>query len=254
MFRNTSLDDAGHVEFARCFGGLLDMRQYLPAGHKTRLETYELADLANIDADTGNPINPQSIKAQIGKATAYFHADLSYSSHRATFSILRACQLPPPGHGGDTIFTDTRMAYEELDEVHPGLKYKLLNNNYIGAHSWQHLQKVSNPELYEDLDPTAYDMALHKIVQRHEPSGRLSLYIGSYMHHIEGRIEEREELAELQEKLMNHATQEKYQLSVRWENPGDMILWDNRQVREIVDSRVKKYLDIANTIRQSRDA
>lgn len=203
------------------------MRQYLPKGHKTRLDSYELADLSNIDPETGKPIAIGSAKAKIAKATAYFHADLSYSQRRAAFSILRADTLPPPGHGGNTDFADTRTAFEELDEVEPGLKERLLTKGFIGAHSWQHSQKMSNPELYKDLDPADYDMAKHPLVHLHEPSGRMNLYIGSYMHHIAGSPNEQEDLVLLQKKLTDHATQSKYQTTVEWSGPGDMILWDN---------------------------
>lgn len=204
------------------------MRQYIPKGRKTRLNRPELADLSNIDAETGKLIPVDSTKASIANATAYFHADLSYSQQRATFCLLKAAQLPPPGYGGDTVFTDTRTAFEEVDDIEPGLKQRLLARDYVGAHSWQHLQKTSNPQLYKELDPLDHPMAKHKVVQLHEPSGRMALYIGSYMHHIEGAPEEEQKLALLQENLMQHALQEKYQTRVKWENPGDMILWDNR--------------------------
>lgn len=228
VFRDTGLDDLGHVEFARRFGDLLDMRQYLPKDQKMRIGSYELADLSNIDPETGKPIGIGNAKAKVANATAFFHADLSYSQRRATFSILKAHTLPPPGHGGNTDFADTRTAFEELDEVEPGLKQRLLTKGYIGAHSWQHSQKMSNPALYKDLDPAAHDMAKHQVVQLHEPSGRMNLYIGSYMHHIEGPPGEQEDLALLQQRLMDHATQSKFQTTVEWSGSGDMILWDNR--------------------------
>lgn len=204
------------------------MRQYIPKGRKTRLGSFELADLSNIDPETGKLIPVDNDKASIANATAYFHADLSYSQRRATFCLLKAAELPPPGHGGDTVFTDTRTAFEQLDDIEPGLKQRLLARDYVGAHSWQHLQKISNPKLYKDLDPLDHPMAKHKVVQLHESSGRMTLYIGSYLHHIEGTQEEEQDLALLQGNLMQHALQEKYQMRVKWENPGDMILWDNR--------------------------
>lgn len=228
VFRNTGLDDDGHVAFAHRFGDLLDMRQYLPKGSKTRFDNYELTDVSNIDAETGEVIAPDSARAQVNNATAQFHADLSFSPRRASFSILRAHELPPHGHGGNTEFADTRTAFERLDdEVEPGLKEKLLKKDYLGAHSWHHMQKMGNPELLKDMDPLEHDMAKYKLVQFHEASNRMNLYMGCYMHHIEGPPEEMEELAQLQKKLMKHAEQEKYRMNVEWESPGDLLIWDN---------------------------
>jgi alpha-ketoglutarate-dependent 2,4-dichlorophenoxyacetate dioxygenase len=193
----------------------------------------ELADLSNIDAETGKAMAPDGASAHLANFTSYFHADLSFNSTRAKLSILKAHQLPPPGYGGNTEFTDMRTAFEELDEVEDGLKEKLLAKDYIAAHSLKHLQKVDNPELCKDIDPTAFPMAKHKIAQFHEESGRRSLYLGAYIHHIEGPPEEAEQLAQLLDKLTKHAEQEKYRLSVEWKNHGDMILWDNRQVLDV---------------------
>lgn len=208
------------------------MRDFLPKGTKTRVSP-ELADLSNVDAATGKTMTPGSANAHLAKLTSYFHADLSYNSVRAKFSILKAHQLPPPGYGGNTEFTDMRTAFEELDEVEDGLKGKLLAKDYTAAHSLEHLQKVSDSKLFGDIDLTAFTMAKHKIAQFHQESGRMSLYLGAYIHHIEGPPEEAEQLAQLLDKLTTHAELEKYRLSVEWKNPGDMILWDNRRVVDV---------------------
>ncbi|KAG4429003.1 hypothetical protein IFR05_015513 [Cadophora sp. M221] len=232
VFRSTGLDDAGHIAFSRRFGdNLFDMRDFLPKGTRTRVNT-KLADLSNIDAATGKPMVPDTAGAHLANLTSYFHADLSYNPVHAKFSILKAHQLPPPGYGGNTEFTDMRTAFEDLGEVEEGLKEELLDKNYVAAHSLKHLQKVSDPELFKDIDPAAFPMGKHKIVQFHEESGRTSLYLGAYIHHIEGAPEETEQLAQLLEKLTKHAEQDKYRLGVEWKSPGDMILWDNRRVFE----------------------
>lgn len=65
-------------------------------------------------------------------------------------------------------------------------------------------------------------------MQRHEPSGRMNLYIAAHCHHIEGVSAEKSQ--ELIERLMKHVTQEKYVASVEWKNAGDLMIWDNRCV------------------------
>jgi len=68
-------------------------------------------------------------------------------------------------------------------------------------------------------------MYRHKILQKHEPSGRMNLYIATHAHHIDGVSQEKSD--ELLNTLIEHCTQPKYTLKVPWHAPGDMVLWDN---------------------------
>jgi len=54
------------------------------------------------------------------------------------------------------------------------------------------------------------------------------MYIANHMHHIEGLSDE--ESKEMIEKLLAFATQDKYVISVEWENEGDLVVWDNTAV------------------------
>lgn len=65
-------------------------------------------------------------------------------------------------------------------------------------------------------------MHRHHIVQLHEPSGRMNLYIGTHIHHIEDVSKEKSD--ELLAKLMEHATAEKYGVTLEWENIGDLVI------------------------------
>lgn len=56
----------------------------------------------------------------------------------------------------------------------------------------------------------------------------MNLYIGAHLHHVVGM--ERSKSDALIKKLNEHATRPQYVTSVKWENPGDMIIWDNRAV------------------------
>jgi alpha-ketoglutarate-dependent 2,4-dichlorophenoxyacetate dioxygenase len=71
-------------------------------------------------------------------------------------------------------------------------------------------------------------MARHKLVQRHEPSGRMNLYVARHAHHIEGL--EKDESDKLLDRLIAHATEEKYTVKVPWNGVGDLVMWDNRCV------------------------
>lgn len=223
VFRNTSLTDDSHVAFARQFGELDDVRPYVKAGRPNRLKHDELFDVSNVEMD-GSLLNPDSPRGQANKGNGLFHVDSSFNPRRAGYSLLLAHELPPrgAGTGGQTAFADTRTAFDELPT---DIKESLVSNDYVAAHSIHHSRKLAAPEFFADLNPLDHPMGRHNLVQRHEASARMNLYIAAHIHHIEGLSET--ESAELLQTLFTHATQDKYVMEVQWENPGDLVIWDN---------------------------
>ncbi|KAI8631228.1 alpha-ketoglutarate-dependent 2,4-dichlorophenoxyacetate dioxygenase [Xylariaceae sp. FL1651] len=296
VFRNTHLTDATHVSFSQRFGALDNIKRYMAGGRKPRYDFYELFDAGNVSLEppassfssspttsSGSvgtngpwPLDPSSARAHANRGNGLFHADSSFNPRRASFSLLRAVQLPPPGHGGDTLFADSRTAAEEL----PGELSALLltghqggedavdgddwernekrkkervgsGRSLVGVHSMAHSRKLGSPEFFADLDPSDWPMFRHPLLQRHEPSGRMNLYAGAHLHHIEdfgsgledkggngvsGKAQRPMKGREIPDswtvvqKLNAHATQDKYVVAVQWHNPGDMVIWDNRCV------------------------
>ncbi|KAI1846388.1 hypothetical protein JX266_007593 [Neoarthrinium moseri] len=228
VFRSTGLSDEKHVEFSRRFGDLDNIARYLTGGRKPRYELLELFDAGNIE--NGAVVAKDSVRGHYNRGNALWHVDSSFNPRRASFSLLRAVELPPPGTGGETYFADSRTAFEELPD---DLRKELLEHDYVGAHTIVHSRKLGSPEYFKDLDASTSQMYRHRIVQLHEPSGRNNLYIGTHMHHIEDASHPGIAVpnsAELIERLLRHVTQSKYTRSVEWNQPGDMIIWDNRCV------------------------
>ena len=151
--------------------------------------------------------------------------DSSFNPRRAGYSLLRAHELPPKGNGGNTEYADTRTAYDELPE---DLKQELLEEDYVVCHSLYHSRKLAAPESLPDVNPEDYFMSRHRLIQRHEPSGRMNLYIAAHAHHVEGVTPEKSK--QIIDTVYKHACQPKYVVSVEWQNNGDVICWDNTAV------------------------
>lgn len=152
-----------------------------------------------------------------------FHVDSSFNPRRAGYSLLLAHELPPSGLGGHTAFADTRTAYDDLPTE---TKERLRTNNYIACHSTLHSRKLAAPEYFADVNPLDYSMGRHYLLQQHEASGRMNLYIASHVHHLEGP-ESTEKMQEFFKELYAHATQNKYVVEIEWSQPGDLVVWDN---------------------------
>ncbi|KAI1622331.1 alpha-ketoglutarate-dependent 2,4-dichlorophenoxyacetate dioxygenase [Exophiala viscosa] len=239
MFRNTGLDDANHIQFSYRIGDLDTMKTV----HDRRPQTTVRALRAfrcgqhRRPRQRARPKQPASTlwkgmsphivtnkPLTIPQGNALFHVDSSFNPRRASFSLLRAVEIPPPGNGGNTDFADSRTAWDELD---PALQQELLENDYVVHHSVAQSRKLGSPEFFKDLDPTNQGkMARHRLVQIHEPSGRRNIYIAAHSHHIEGVSKEKSD--QLMKTLLEHVTQKKNTVSVEWKNPSDMIIWDNR--------------------------
>jgi len=223
MFRNTGMTDDEHVAFSYRLGDLDTTKRFVPAGAniKRRYEPWELFDAGNLDADN-NVLPVDSARSMQNKGNELFHTDSSFNARRASYSLLRAVAIPPPGHGGNTEFADSRAAWDQLDEA---ARADLRDHDYVGAFSYMHSRKNGAPDFFRDLDPTGGPMALHRIAQVHEASGRMNLYVGAHLHHLEGVDPDKS--SELIARLNRHVTQPRNVVSIGWDQPGDMIIWDN---------------------------
>jgi alpha-ketoglutarate-dependent 2,4-dichlorophenoxyacetate dioxygenase len=140
--------------------------------------------------------------------------------------------------GGHTAFADTRTAYDDLSSE---LKEELKSQNYIAAHSIHHSRKLASPEYFADVNPLEHPMGRHYLLQRHEASNRMNLYIAAHIHHIEGLDSEKSQ--ELFSKLYNHAKSDKYTVEIEWVSPGDLVIWDNTCTmhRAVTGQFLRKY-------------
>ncbi|GFZ43120.1 hypothetical protein JCM24511_00838 [Saitozyma sp. JCM 24511] len=236
IFRNTGLDDKSHVEFSRMFGDLDDIKPYSSAHQSFGLRrvsvrntvglcsyTHRLFDVSNIDAK-GEVIMPGSVDWVMRNGNTIFHVDSSFNPRRAGYSLLLVHSLPPKGTGGGLEFADSRQAYDDLEQA---TKDKIAP--WVLMHSQHHSRKVASPhaEILKDVKykPESHPFGRHKVVQRHEASGRMNLYIANHAYCIDGwEVEQSQK--EIQE-LLDHASQPKYTCEVEWENPTDLVIWDN---------------------------
>ncbi|KAI8634158.1 hypothetical protein F5Y19DRAFT_201042 [Xylariaceae sp. FL1651] len=221
VLRKTNLKDETHIALARKFGELDDVGPYNKAGRVNRLKYDELFDVSNIESDD-TIVDPKSPRAQANKGNSFFHVDSSFNPRRASYSLLLAHELPPPGTGGSTEFCDTRAAWDGLDEE---TQKMLLEKDYVACHSVLHSRKLAAPDHFAHFEPADHPMGRHRLVQQHERSGRMNLYLATHIHHIEGL--EPDQSKTLFGGLIRHATQDKYRAMVEWHDVGDLIVWDN---------------------------
>ena len=217
VFRSTGLDDARHIEFSRLLGEL----EYAPTPTLfgkvvVRFAHRELFDAGNLDA-TGNIVRDER-RRLFNKGNALWHTDSSFNAHRASYSLLLAHEVPPAG--GDTQFADMRAAYDALPAT---TQVKL--ENLVAEHWLWHSRMLAGYPEPTEAERAAKPPSHHKLVQRH-PSGRKTLFLAKHASHIVGwPIEAGRQLLT---ELIDFATQPQFVRAVNWEQPGDLVIWDNR--------------------------
>jgi taurine dioxygenase len=213
VFRGQTFSNARHIEFSRRFGELEIhiVKKYLLPDHP------EILRISNIRDENGE---------LIGLADAGFtwHTDTSYLQRPSRCSLLHAQEVPMRDGQvlGDTVFTNTIAAYEELPD---GMKRALAGKKAI--HRYSERTRVANsprPKLTQaQLDATP-DVA-HPIVRTHHATGCKALYVteGECIG-IEGMPEE--DARPLISELHAHCIRPEFQYRHKWQ-VGDLLMWDN---------------------------
>jgi taurine dioxygenase len=157
--------------------------------------------------------------------TVTWHSDTTHSKTPPRMSLLLARRVPV--YGGDTMFANQHLAYEELSS---GMKRLL--EGLRAVHKGTELAAEE-----KGLTPREVT-SLHPVVRRHPETGRAALYVNAdYTKHFEDMSEE--ESRPLLEYLYAWASRAEYTWRHHW-RVGDLLLWDNASVQHRVIDDVGK--------------
>ncbi|GAB3672787.1 TauD/TfdA family dioxygenase [Actinocorallia lasiicapitis] len=200
FFRKQRITNEQHRGFALNWGPL-ETHPFLPSGASE--------DVVRFAKD-----------ANVGGYENLWHTDVTWRSNPALGSVLRLVEVPPNG-GGDTLWADAGVAYDNLtDELKERIDGLTAVHDFFPAFG-----RLLGPELAaakrEEFPPVE-----HPIVRTHPRTGRKTLFVnGIFTTHIPSLpAEEGEELLRL---LFRQAFAPEYQVRWRWE-ADDVAFWDNR--------------------------
>jgi len=230
----TALDDAGWREIQRAF---LDYAVLV-----FRDQALEAADIMRVGGRFGAPCYYPFVTGiegfpyifEVVKAeeeTTNFggswHSDTTYLREPPLATLLYA--LETPTHGGDTLFSSTRAAYDALSDGMREMLTGLVGVNsaglkYGGGRSKMH-SKIGGMKVHDTDSAEQYE-AEHPVVRTHPDTGRKALYL-SRSHTIRFRDMTEAESRPLIEFLQEHQTRPEFTCRVQWA-PGTLTVWDNR--------------------------
>jgi taurine dioxygenase len=211
VFRRQRLTAGEFLSFARQFGK--------PEAHVIdqfhHPEHADILILSNVQKD-GKPTG-------LADAGTYFHTDYSYLEIPARATTLYSIQVP--SKGGDTLFADQYAAYDDLPSVMKKRISGLVALHHYGNRDDLDRASRAVASVLTEEQENKMSRVRHTLARKHPITGRTTLYsVSGSSFGIEGMPQD--EALDLLDELKRHATQEKYQLRLRY-GVGDVVVWDN---------------------------
>ena len=201
-----------HIAFSARFGPLDDHANLFKYRHPECPEIFVVSTKPNAD---GSPSDTR----EVGNG---WHSDASYTLYPNMGSLLLGIEVPE--YGGDTMFSNTYMAYDTLSET-----FKTMIDPLWAVHSLAHAFRESGKK--RDPAATAAMLAanpavMHPLVRVHPDNGRKTIYASPLnTSHIAG-LSMGESRAIL-DYLHLHAARPEFTYRHRWQR-HDLVMWDNR--------------------------
>ena len=230
VFKKQNLDDHKLINFSKYFGEL-DPPGPNPYGITFLPEFPEINVISNIKNEQGTPMG------NLGDGEAVWHADMTYLQLPPKAGILYALEVPE--NQGNTHFANMALAYSELPNK---LKEKV--DDKILIHDSAHNSAGMLRKGYSEVDnPSETPGARHPMVITDKNTNKKLLFLGRRPHaYIIGL--ELEESENLLNEIWEHATQEKFTWTQKWEK-GDLLMWKNLNVlhkRDAFDPNTRRVM------------
>jgi alpha-ketoglutarate-dependent taurine dioxygenase len=212
LFRGLAPDDRELRAIARTLGDLRIGGAKRGADGKTLTEGDEGLMKISLDPD----VNPEYARFLIGNHL--WHMDGTYEEIPPLATLFTPYRLSKIG--GDTMFANTYAAFEDLEPAERARLEKLRVVHTMQAALFP-AKRDCTPEEFAVWH--SYPQRSHPLVWRHR-SGRKSLVLSTSGAYVEGMHPA--ESHDLLQRLMAHATQDKYTYRHKWKL-GDLVIWDN---------------------------
>jgi len=201
FFPDQNLTDDQQLAFARRFGNATE-------GHPVEATLSDRPEVMPIESNNSR--------------TNFWHTDVTFMARPPMASMLRAVVVPDVG--GDTMWSDTRAAYEALAAPLRRLCDDLVAlhwDAYYARETAEGRGNVWEGEQVERLDPVQ-----HPVVRVHPETGRRNLFVNPHFTTgLEGIPAAQGD--GILRVLYEHMTQPDFVIRHRW-RAGTLAFWDNR--------------------------
>jgi len=201
FFPDQRLDDESQIAFAQQFGELTE-------SHPVEPQVLERKEVHSIESGKDR--------------TDFWHTDITFMNKPAMASLLRSVVVPESG--GDTMWADTREAYETLAEPLQRLCNELSAFHFEPYYAQAVAEGRGN--VWEGKKLERLLPALHPVVRIHPETGRKNLFVNPK---FTVRVKDMPEGQSngLLRLLYDHMTNPAFIVRYHWK-PNTLAFWDNR--------------------------
>ena len=209
FFRDQDITSEQFINFGKNFG-TLEIHPLIP----TLKDHPEIIELASLKTGPG-PMTRNS---------AVWHSDMTYTKIPPYAGILKAEKIPESG--GNTMFLNAALAYQELSDYMKKFLSKLKAVHSI-------VKTITHDELLDGNSLKRFNIMNeklppieHPIIRTHPETGKKLIYVNEiFTSHIKGlNINESDAILEL---LYKHLHNPNYQCRFIWEK-NSIAFWDNQ--------------------------
>jgi len=156
-----------------------------------------------------------------------WHNDVTWHTNPSFAAVLRAVEIPPVG--GDTLWSDTGLAYDLLpDDLRERIDPLVAEHDWITSFGMQ-----MTPEQRDLLRPE-FPPVQHPVVRVIPETGRKVLFVNMiFTQKIVGL--DAQESDALLTTLYRHCMRPEFQVRLRWQ-PDTVVMWDNRSCQHYASS------------------
>ena len=201
FFPDQHLDDETQIAFAGRFGELTE-------SHPVEPQVVERKEVHSIESGKDR--------------TDFWHTDITFMNRPAMASLLRSIEVPVAG--GDTMWSDTRTAYETLAEPLQRLCDELEAYHYSPYYAQMVAEGHGN--VWEGKKLEQLRPALHPVVRVHPETGRKNLFVNPNFTFRMKDMPESQGNGILR-VLYDHMTSPRFIVRYHWQ-PNTLAFWDNR--------------------------
>jgi taurine dioxygenase len=201
FFPDQRLDDDTQIAFAERFGELTE-------SHPVEPHVMERKEVHSIESGKDR--------------TDFWHTDITFMKRPAMASILRSVVVPEAG--GDTMWADTRAAYESLAPPLQRLSDELSAFHFEPYYAQAVAEGHGN--VWEGKKLTKLLPATHPVVRVHPETGRKNLYVNPKFTVRITEVPEKQSDGLLR-LLYDHMASPQFVVRYHWK-PDTLAFWDNR--------------------------
>jgi taurine dioxygenase len=212
FFRDQPITADDHMTFGRYFGELTPAHP-IERGDEDRPELYVVESKAARAQYGHTKERPRFAPPR--HTGADWHTDITFVANPARASILRGPIVPP--YGGDTLWTNLVLAYEDLSDP-----IRELIDNLQAVHRWHGFDGETREGYDRNQPPPS---AVHPVVRVHPVTGERALFVNPvFTRYIVG-LNDREN-RQILDLLYGQLTRPEFTVRFHWENDS-LAFWDN---------------------------